>query len=252
MATLQHHDERPLTAGDERGFVLVIAVIVMALLLVVITAAVAWSTSASATARREAFQQQALVAAQSGMRMAVYETNSLGLDLSSYVNPSSATADLLPGQCVVAASAQVSAIGNLSLQSLTSSFSSSGALNVGGNWCSPIRANLGNGESYCYQLSPLILINVSTGTVLSSNSLNLQNVLSLKLTREVVASGTAGGVTRWVSETLQDPVSSVLSSVLGGLLGPTPSLNIQLYKPLSGTYSEGQPTTAPSGGFGCP
>ena len=237
--------------SGEQGFVLVVVVIVMALLLVVVTAAVDWSASASATARRDAFQQQALAAAQTGMRMAVYETNGLGLDLGSTVNPASLTNTLLPGQCVVQTSSQISAIGSLSATAITASFATDGGLNVGGSWCGPIRATLGNGETYCYQVSPLVLVNTSTSTILSNNSVNLTQSQSLKFTREIVASGTAGGETRWVYETIQSPYTSNLGNILN-LVSGSGSLNVQLYKPVSGTYTEGQPSTQPSGGFTCP
>jgi type II secretory pathway pseudopilin PulG len=216
----------------EQGFLMPIAVWVLFLLLLLLAAALTWATGASDSAIRDQNEKAALQAAQAGMRMAVYEANGLGLDVSQIANPNALNPDLLPGQCVVSASLNITK----SIQTPV----------TGGSWCSPVRGQLGAGQTYCYQIGPL-----ATATV----SLDIRNLFSVTLSRTIVASGSAGGATRWVSEQVSAPLSVTqggLSSLLSLVLSTTKE-NLVLYKPVAGTYTEAKPTSgAPSGGFSCP
>lgn len=221
---------RRLRLRCQRGFVLPIAVWVLFLMLLLMGAAITWAISASGSATRDLQEKQALQAAQTGMRMAVYEANGLGLDVSQIANPSALNPALLPGQCVVSASLNV-----------TSSIQTPLA---GGSWCSPVRGQLGAGETYCYQIGPL-----ATATL----SLDLRNAFSLTLNRTIVASGSAGGATRWVSQQVSAPISTSNLLSLFNLVIGTSTSNVVLYKPVAGTYLESQPSAGgPSGGYGCP
>jgi type II secretory pathway pseudopilin PulG len=216
--------------GTEHGFLMPIAVWVLFLMLLLTAAALTWATSASDSAIRDQNEKAALQSAQAGLRMAVYEANGLGLDVSQIANPSSLNPALLPGQCVVSASLNVPK----AIQTQA----------AGGSWCSPVRGQLGAGQSYCYQIGPL-----ATATI----SLDIRTVFSLTLARTIVASGTAGGATRWVSEQVTAPLSVTTGglSLLG--LNVTTKENLALYKPVPGTYTESKPASGgPSAGFSCP
>jgi hypothetical protein len=208
----------------EDGFILATAVIILLLLLLLVAAAVALSASASNTSLRTEREQQATEAAQTGLRIGAYQANALALDLSGALDNATSFGSLLSSQCVVQISTGITLPSNL----------------VGGGWCAPVHEVLGGGESFCYWLSPLLNVTLP---------LNLSSTLSL--TRTIVASGSAGGVTRWASENIASTLTGSNLGLLSILGIGTSSLSLQLYKPVGSSYTEVKPSSGPTGTATC-
>jgi type II secretory pathway pseudopilin PulG len=226
---------------DERGFAVPIALAVLLIALLLMFAAVLSSVSAVNTSERDLNAKLAFQGADTALRQALYEANGLALDASQLVNPPSLLGNsVLPGQCVVSSGINAP-ISNISHQ-LT-----------GGNWCTPIRGDLGDGVSYCYQVSPVV-------TLWSPGSASLN--ITYAFNREIYATGTAGGVARKLYEQITatgqtSGISVAGVTVLGGA-------GLSLYQPARGSFRVGSPPSSgtfpsggnlpapPPGGFGCP
>jgi hypothetical protein len=164
---------------------------------------------------------RAHAAADAAMRMAVYSINTLGLNGAAVTHLTSA---LDWTQC--AAKAGVS--DPLATVGIT----------AGNAWCNPVPIDLGGGVTASFQLSSVINCNVEMGynplpSVLSAGT--VQDCLK----RRIVATGTAGGVTRRVYE---DTRAAAAANVIGAfgvnLIG---SVSLQLAKPVPGTLRECTP-----------
>jgi type II secretory pathway pseudopilin PulG len=206
------------------------AIMVLFILLLLIATATRVALSASDTTRRDLQAKRALQAADTGLRMATYQQNALGLDLNMLLN--------LPQQCVIDT-------GQLGFQAL-----------VVGNWCQPVVEDMGNGVTWSYQVSPVI----TPPGFSNLGTLNAQAALQ----RTVVAVGTAcrvattactpgtsGSVSRRLTATLQAGVpgvptsySSITSTLIPLLKTGTLTTKLQLYKQIS--FHECSPGAPPS------
>lgn len=197
------------------GYVVPVAVAILAICLLLLAAAATRSISANDVSIRAQKSERALQAADTGLRMATYRMNGLGLDLRTVLN--------LQQQCLVN-------VGSLLDVAALS----------GSQWCSSQTEDLGDGESYTSYTSAVVS-NLSG----SLSTLNLSGVL----TRRVVAIGTAcpaspctpgsaGSVSRRVRVQLQSTVQITNSKLL---LSDTLATNMQLYKPTPSTYHECSP-----------
>jgi type II secretory pathway pseudopilin PulG len=210
-----------LRARADDGFVVPAAVAVLAICLLLVAAAAMRSISANDTSVRTQRSQRALQAADTGLRMARYRLNGLGLDLRRVLS--------LGNQCLVNAG---------SLLDL-------GPVLSGSQWCDGQTEDLGNGESVTYYSSALI--DNLQGAL---STLNVSDLLS----RKIVAIGTAcaaspctpgsaGSVSRRVRVQLQSnlQITNTPTKVLGITISDTLTTNLQLYAPVKGSYHECSP-----------
>lgn len=177
---------------------------------------------------------RASAAAQSGLRMAIYNINTLGLNGASLTNLGS-TLDFT--QCAAQASvgAPMSAL----------------KLAVGKSWCDPITIDLGNGASVTYQTSAVTNCNLELGYAPLSSILTIGTVQDC-LKRKIVAVGDAGGVQRRAYEEARATATASVVGVL--LLGNLVNhVTLQPAKPVAGTLRECPPEggTATNPAAGC-
>lgn len=174
---------------EEGGFALVAAIVVLGIVLLLAAAGATMALTTTNTSTRDVRSKQALQAAQAGMDVAVFRMNALSLDLSNLLGLTSIAS---------AASNPDGILGALGLQCVadTDVGLGLGALLGSGSGpdgarCPATHEDLGNGASFTYQVSPLVHVQL-----LSSGGTNSGLPLDVRLKRVIVASGTAGGVTR--------------------------------------------------------
>lgn len=177
---------------------------------------------------------RASAAAQAGLRMAVYNINTLGLNGASLTKLGSV---LDVTQC--AAQATVTApLGTI-------------GITVGKSWCDPITIDLGNGATVTYQTSSVINCNLELGYPALSGLLTLGTIQDC-LKRKIVAVGQAGGVQRRAyEETRATATANVIGiPLLGNLIN---HVTLQPAKPVAGTFRECPATgaTASNPAAGC-
>lgn len=132
------------------------------LLTIFMATALSRATVSLDVSSKDVASKRAVQTAKSGIRVAAYRANALGLDLNQLLSPSQ--------QCLVNLG------GVLGLQAL-------GA----GNWCPAVSESLGTGASFSYRVSA-----VAGGGALANG------LIDRTLSRRVVATGTVDGVTRRV------------------------------------------------------
>jgi Tfp pilus assembly protein PilX len=166
---------------------------------------------------------RAHAAAEAGIRMAIYNINTLGLNGASLTHLTSAS-DWT--QCAAKATASAP----LGTASIT----------AGKAWCDPVVINLGGGATVSYQTSSIINCNVEVGYNPLPALLALGTVQDC-LKRKIVATGTAGGVTRRVYEEARATgTANVIAALLPGtnLIG---SVTLQPARAVPGTLRECTP-----------
>lgn len=151
---------------------------------------------------RDVSTKRAVQTAKSGVRVAAYRLNALGLDLSQLLNPSQ--------QCLINVG------GLLGLQTLT-----------GSNWCAPVNEDLGTGASFSYRVSSVV-----GGGALANGLINRL------LERRVVVTGTVDGVTRRVYAELTAQGRTNRSCLL---VLCTTSGFLQTYRVRAGSFRECTP-----------
>jgi Tfp pilus assembly protein PilX len=165
---------------------------------------------------------RAHAAAEAGIRMAIYNINTLGLNGASLTHLTS-TADWT--QCAAKATASAP-LGSV-------------AITAGKSWCEPVVIDLGGGASVSYQASSIVNCNAELGYNPLPALLALGTVQDC-LKRKIVATGSAGGVTRRVYQEARATgtanVIAVLPSV--NLIG---SVTLQPARPVPGTLRECPP-----------
>jgi Tfp pilus assembly protein PilX len=176
---------------------------------------------------------RAHAAAEAAMRMAVYSVNTLGLNGAAVTHLTSA---LDWTQCAAKASASdpVATIG----------------ITAGNAWCDAVPIDLGGGVTASFQLSSIVNCNVEMGYNPLPSVLSLGTIQDC-LKRRIVATGTAGGVTRRIYE---DARATATANVVGALgINVIGSVSLQLAKPVPGTLHECPPIggTASDPSAGC-
>jgi hypothetical protein len=166
---------------------------------------------------------RAHAAAEAGIRMAIYNINTLGLNGASLTHFNS-VGDWT--QCAAKATASAP----LGTASIT----------AGKAWCDPVVIALGGGATVSYQTSSIINCNVEVGYNPLPALLALGTVQDC-LKRKIVATGSAGGVTRRVYEEARATgTANVVTAVLPGtsLIG---SVTLQPARAVPGTLRECTP-----------
>jgi hypothetical protein len=143
---------------------------------------------------------RAHAAAEAAARMAIYRVNTLGLNGASVTH---LTSTLDWTQCAV----QTTAADN-------SVIVGTATIGVGKSWCDPVSIDLGGGATATFQLSSIVNCNVELGynplpTLLSAGT--IRDCLK----RKIVATGTAGGVTRRIYEETRATASANVVGALG-------------------------------------
>jgi hypothetical protein len=167
---------------------------------------------------------RAHAAAEAAGRMAVYRINTLGLNGASLTH---LTSTLDSTQCPVQATAgDPIAVATISL---------------GKTWCDPVPVDLGGGAVGTYQLSSIVNCNVEMGWNPLPAVLSLGTIQDC-LKRKIVATGTAGGVTRRLYEEVRSTASATVVAGLGVNL--ISSVTLQTAKLSPGTLRECTPNGA--------
>ncbi|MEA2346901.1 MAG: hypothetical protein QOG62_688 [Thermoleophilaceae bacterium] len=187
---------------DESGVALPIVAMVLALILTLGSVAFSQAIDATNTASRDLLARKASQAAQAGIDEAAYRMNALSLDLSSLLDITTG-GNPLKNQCVITTG------GVLGISALSDL----------GSWC-PVSTPepLGNGSYFQYQISPVVGLNSAQadragkkcnqllsglpailnctlgllGAVLNQNLYDVDGIVGLDFTREIVAIGKAG------------------------------------------------------------
>lgn len=172
---------------------------------------------------------RAHAAAEAAARMAIYRVNTLGLNGASVTHLTS-VADWT--QCAV----QTTAADN-------SVIVGTATIGVGKSWCEPVSIDLGGGATGTFQLSSIVNCNAELGwsalpAVLSAGT--IQDCLK----RKIVATGTAGGVTRRIYEEARATATVNVVAALGVNL--ISGVTLQPAKLVPGTLRE----CTPAGGGG--
>jgi hypothetical protein len=165
---------------------------------------------------------RAHAAAESGLRMAIYSVNTLGLNGASVTHLLS-TVDWTQCAAKAAASDPVATV----------------TISVGKSWCDPVPIDLGGGATATYQLSSIVNCNAELGYNPLPALLSLGTIQDC-LKRRIVATGTAGGVTRRVYE---DVRATATATVIAGLPGLNliGGVTVQPARPVPGTLRECTP-----------
>lgn len=182
-------DRLRTAARDERGVTVPLAVIVLAIVLVAATAAVSQAVFSRHDSQNVVDATRAQQAADSGLRVALYEYNSLAVDTGALLTQSNGVVN---GVCYAGSSSGAGVP--------TLAGSTSGTV----NWCPPVTNGLGDGVKYSYVISPAnqTVANPSGGCLLLILCFSGATKQST-VTRTVVSSGTAGGATRVSTEQAQ-------------------------------------------------
>jgi hypothetical protein len=179
---------------------------------------------------------RAHAAAEAAARMAIYRINTLGLNGASVTHLTS-LADWT--QCAVQTDAT----------STSPMVVSTATIGVGKSWCDPISMDLGGGATATFQLSSIVNCNVDLGWSALPTVLSLGTIQDC-LKRKIVATGTAGGVTRRVYEETRATASATVTGALG--INLISSVTLQPAKLVPGTLRECPPSGAtasnPAGG----
>lgn len=164
---------------------------------------------------------RAHAAAESALRMAVYSVNTLGLNGAAVTHLTS-TADWTQCAAKVNASDPMASV----------------AITAGRAWCDPVTVDLGGGVTATFQLSSIVNCNAEMGYDPLPSVLSLGTIQDC-LKRRIVATGTAGGVTRRIYE---DTRATATASVVGALgVNLIGSVALQLARPVPGTLRECTP-----------
>lgn len=173
--------------------------------------------------RNDVAEKRALQTAKSGMEVAIYRANGLGLDVNQVLNPAQ--------QCIL----------NVNVLEIS-------ALPSGWNWCPPVSEDLGTGAAFTYRVSSVVRTTLSGG-----GSTGLTTYL---LEREVVASGTVDGVTRRVygkfttqggrSRNLVGSLLSVTCVIPALCINAVTSGFLQVYRLEPGSFRECSPIVVPN------
>jgi Tfp pilus assembly protein PilX len=181
--------QRSARLADSEGYVIIVVMMILLVVTLLVGAAVIGSVSANDLSLRDANAKRAQQAADAGLRMAAFEYNLSALDLFSL-----STLRAQVGTCVTGSTAAGVGV-------VTKSTSPSPP------WCDPVVQDLGNGESYSYVASPATQILHQTGVQHTGLCLPILGctgpditTYSTQVERIVVATGTAGSVTRRVAE----------------------------------------------------
>jgi hypothetical protein len=208
---------------DEKGFAVPIAIWMLTLGLLFGGLAMSQALLGLRKANATWNSTRAHTAAEAGVRMAIYNINTLGLNGASLTHFSS-VGDWT--QCAAKATASAP----LGTASIT----------AGKAWCDPVVIDLGGGATVSYQTSSIINCNVEVGYNPLPALLALGTVQDC-LKRKIVATGTAGGVTRRVyQEARATGTANVVTAVLPGtnLIG---SVTLQPARAVPGTLRECTP-----------
>jgi hypothetical protein len=176
---------------------------------------------------------RAHAAAEAAARMAIYRVNTLGLNGASVTH---LTSVVDWSQCAVQAQATdpvgVATIG------------------VGKSWCDPVTIDLGGGATGTFQLSSIVNCNLEIGLSQLPSVLSIGTIQDC-LKRKIVATGTAGGVTRRIYEEARATASA---SVIGSLgINLISNVTLQPARLVPGTLRECAPrgATASNPAAGC-
>jgi type II secretory pathway pseudopilin PulG len=195
----------------EEGFALPTALAVLVLLLIFSAIALTAGSSVSSTANRDARQKAAVAAAEAGVQTVMYRLNSLQQVLDFHQPP-------LP--CIVntAAASAGASVTPPTLQA------QAGVTINDQAWC-PVSGPeaLGNGESFSYQLTPIL-----------AASADLDGV-EATLDRKVVVTGHASGFTRRVRQDISAVDVSRLFKSFAAVAGNALNLNQNSHVGISGS-----------------
>ena len=206
------------------------AIIVLLVLLLLALASTLAAISSSQSAQTNGNAIRAQQAADAGLRVALYEYNSLAVDSAALFTQNNGLVD---GVCYAGSSAGPA---TPALAAVT-----------GGTpqWCPAVTNSLGDGVSYSYVISPA---NQTVGSPPGVCLLILCLTIGEKgstITRTVVSSGTAGNQTRVAEEKAQMTGVSQLQCLIFALgicitLGPAVQhvTVTQYYQPVSGSYRQ--------------
>jgi hypothetical protein len=206
----------------EEGFAVAIAIWMLTLGLLFGVLAMSQALLGLRKANASWNSTRAHAAAEAGIRMAIYNINTLGLNGASLTHLTSA-ADWT--QCATKATASAP----LGTASIT----------VGRSWCEPVVIDLGGGATVSYQASSIINCNAEVGYNPLPALLALGTVQDC-LKRKLVATGSAGGVTRRVyQETRATGTAGVIAALPGvNLIG---SVTLHAARAVPGTLRECMP-----------
>jgi hypothetical protein len=161
---------------------------------------------------------RAHAAAEAAARMAIYRVNTLGLNGASVTHLTSVV-DWT--QCAVQAH-QSDPVGVATI-------------GVGKAWCDPVTIDLGGGATGTFQLSSIVNCNLDMGWSALPSALSIGTIQDC-LKRKIVATGTAGGVTRRIYEEARATASV---SVIGSLgINLISNVTLQPAKLVPGTLLE--------------
>jgi hypothetical protein len=161
---------------------------------------------------------RAHAAAEAAARMAIYRVNTLGLNGASVTHLTSVV-DWT--QCAVQAQ-QSDPVGVATI-------------GVGKAWCDPVTIDLGGGATGTFQLSSIVNCNLDMGWSALPSALSIGTIQDC-LKRKIVATGTAGGVTRRIYEEARATASV---SVIGSLgINLISNVTLQPAKLVPGTLLE--------------
>jgi hypothetical protein len=217
--------------ADARGFAVPAVLLVLVIVLAFVGAADMAAIYVSGTARGDLNATLAQQAADAGLRVAVYEYNSLAVDTEALFTQSNGAVN---GMCFAGTSAGVG-------DPTTNGVDGSG--NV--KWCPPVTNDLGDGARYSYVISPATqTVGNPPGVCLLILCLTIGEKGST-ITRTIVSTGTAGAETRSVEEQVQMQGVSQLQCLvylLGVCITLGPAIQhvsvTQYYTPVLGSYRQ--------------
>jgi hypothetical protein len=217
--------------ADASGFAVPVVLLVLVIVLAFVGAADMAAIYTSGSARGDLEATLAQQAADAGLRVAVYEYNSLAVDTEALFTQSNGTVN---GMCFAGTNAGVGD-------------PTSNGVDVSGTvkWCPAVTNDLGNGAHYSYVISPASqTVGSAPGTCLLILCLTIGEK-SATITRTIVSTGTAGAETRTVEQQVQMQGVSQLQCLvfLAGLcltLGPAiQHVSVtQYYAPVLGSYRQ--------------
>ena len=213
--------------AGEAGVSVAVAVAVLSILTLLGGVAVTQAVSALRGTDRDANLKRALQAADAGLEAAVYQLNRL--DAGANVNVSQLNPEQITLQGCIAG---IGGDGSFDIGALAPTTPTDPD---GRRWCPSVGQDLDNGARYDYRVSEVARI--ASGCTAAG---------TLDLDREIVATGTAGGVTRRIHAKLRSAVA-LLSSAAVQSGSATASLTMSGTSKILGDVASNGSITVPSG-----
>ncbi|MEX2196454.1 MAG: hypothetical protein WD844_14310 [Thermoleophilaceae bacterium] len=186
----------------------------MLLLAIFMATAMTRATVGLDVSSRDVAAKRAVQTAKSGLEVAIYRANGLGLDLNQLLQPTQ--------QCLLS-----SVSGALGVEGLPG----------GANWCAAVTEDLGTGAGFSYRVSSVVPSLNVVQTLLTRTT-------SYLLRRRIVSTGTVDGVTRrvYAEYTTDGQTNETRICVLVCLPHILQGGFLQLYRMDPGTFRECAPT----------